>query len=121
LPPTVVVAGSRTVSVFSVEPDSVIGPAGGPARGPAGGPARGPAGGAPAGGDPAVEVTVNAGEHVHLSGVLGSTGDAASLVALLGERGLAAAVAPLVAVPAGSARLTWVSQDTAPTADITRR
>jgi hypothetical protein len=73
------------------------------------------------GGDPAVEVTVNAGEHVHLSGVLGSTGDAASLVALLGERGLAAAVAPLVAVPTGSARLTWVSQDTAPTADIVTR
>jgi len=100
LPPTVVVAGSRTVSVFDVEPDSVTGPAGG---------------------DPAVEVSVNAGENVHLSGVLGSTGDAASLVALLGERGLAAAVAPLVAVPAGSARLTWVSQDAAPAADIITR
>jgi hypothetical protein len=108
LPPTVVVAGSRTVSVFDVEPDSAIGPAGGPARGAAGG-------------DPAVEVTVNAGEHVHLSGLLGSTGDAASLVALLGERGLAGAVAPLVAVPTGSARLVWVSQDAAPSADIVTR
>jgi hypothetical protein len=85
LPPTTIVAGGRTISVYAVVPDGPRVP---------------------------VAVTVAAGEHLHLGGVIGGRAGAAALADALARRDAAAVLGTLVDVPAGRARVRWVPQRT---------
>jgi large repetitive protein len=76
-PPTVVTAGARMHLLYPVVPSA------------------------------GVEVTVGTDARWRLAGVLGGPADVATSAAQLAAQGAAAAVAPLVRAPAGSARVMW--------------
>jgi len=86
LPPTVVTAGARMHLVYAVVPAP-------PAA----------AGALP----PAVEVTVGTSASWRLTGVLGGPADAATTAARIAAQGTAAAAAPLLRAPTGSATVSW--------------
>jgi hypothetical protein len=61
----------------------------------------------PAQGAPAVEVTVGSGPQWRLAGVLGGPADVPTTAAQLAAHGAAAAAAPLIRSPIGSATVSW--------------
>lgn len=83
LPPRVIVAGSRMISVYAIQPDGK---------------------GAP------IEVTVASGEHLHLGGVLGSENGADALAESLRRSDVAGALGGLFDAPAGKASVRWLPQ-----------
>jgi hypothetical protein len=83
VPAEIVTAGSRTIHVFSVEPDGSDGP---------------------------IEVTVATGEHVYLSGVIAARTGAAAFADSLGRRDLGTVLGQLVDAPSGTARVRWLPQ-----------
>jgi len=87
LPPTVVTAGARMHLVYAVVP----------APPPAAANAL----------PPAVEVTVGTSASWRLTGVLGGPADAATTAARIAAQGTAAAAAPLLRAPTGSATVSW--------------
>jgi hypothetical protein len=86
LPPTIVVAGSRTIQVYAIAPDGD---------------------GAP------IEVTVAAGEHFHLGGIVGGRNSAAALADALGKRDVVAVLGTLVDTAQGKATVRWIAQHAA--------
>lgn len=82
-PPQMIVAGSRMISVYAIEPDGHGRP---------------------------IEVTVASGEHVHLGGVLGSENGADALAESLQRADVAGALGGLFDAPTGKTRVRWQSQ-----------
>jgi hypothetical protein len=90
-PPQVIVSGSRTISVYAVEPDDTRADT--------------------------VEITIACGEHIHLGGVLASRAGVPELVTTLRARDLATSLANLINTPSGSASLRWLDQEHVPDRD----
>ena len=94
VPALVVVSGSGTFGVYSVDPD----------RDPTGRPVP-------------VQVSVASGEHTHLSGVLGAPVSADELARRLAMRGFDGLLANLVADSRGVTHIRWLPPDSGPQQD----
>jgi len=82
IPAQIMVSGARTIAVYEIVPDGT-----------------GP-----------VTVTVASGEHLHLSGVIGSTSGADVLSGALRRRDISTVLSPLCGIATGAASVGWLPQ-----------